>query len=149
MESRELRKEVIHPVNGSNRAAAMQLFVPASQASQVVEPVRTAVSSVPQIGVAVRIAKPQAGTRIGQVRLLDYLLNPWRAISLQRDLREQKRMERLSRVQVLRSDLTYQDVEVRLSGKLIPSRKVQKLLCGEPVTEQTSFRSLFNKVRRA
>jgi hypothetical protein len=127
----------------------MQLFVPASQASQVVEPVRTAVGSAPQVGVAVRIANPQTGTPIGQVRFLDYLLNPWRAISLQRDLREQKRMERLSRVQVLRNDLTYQDVEIRLRGKLISSRKVQKLLSEELATENSFFRSLFNKVLRA
>lgn len=149
MESRELRKEVVHPVNGSNRAAAMQFLVPASQASQVAEPVRAAVGSAPQVGSAVRIGKPQAEARTGLLRYLGYVLNPWRAISLQRDLREQKRMERLSRVQVLRSDLTYQDVEIRLSGKLISSRKVQKLLSEEPTTEQTSFRSLFNKVRRA
>jgi hypothetical protein len=97
----------------------------------------------------VRIGKPQAEARTGLVRLLDYVLNPWRAISYQRDLREKKRLERLSRVQVLRSDLTYQDVEIRLSGKLISSRKVQKLLSEEPTTEHTSFRSLFNKVRRA
>ena len=68
------------------------------------------------------IAKPQANIeRSGSA--FDYILNPWRAISLQRELEEQRRMERLSKVQVLRSDLSYQDIEVRLSGKLISSRR--------------------------
>ena len=149
MESQELRKEMVHPVNANNRGAAMQLFVPASQAGSVAEPVRATAGSVSQLGAAVGIAKPQAEYRTGVVRLFDYILNPWRAISLQRELEEQRRMERLSKVQVLRSDLSYQDIEVRLSGKLISSRKIQKLLSQEPTTDQGLFSSLLNKVRRA
>lgn len=51
------------------------------------------------------------------VRVFEVIFNPWRAISLHRQRVEQIRLERLARVEVVKNDLTYQDVKVRLFGK--------------------------------
>ena len=80
--------------------------------------------------------------RIGQrsrlIRVFEVIFNPWRAISLHRQRVEQIRLEKLAKVEVVKNDLTYQDVKVRLFGKVLSRRELYTRLNQKERAKKTS-----------
>lgn len=63
--------------------------------------------------------------------LLDYVLNPVVAYRHYAQLREERRVELLSNVRVVRGDLTYQDMQIRVNGQLLSEKEMRKVLQGD------------------
>ena len=72
------------------------------------------------------------------IRVFEVIFNPWRAISLHRQRMEQIRLERLARVEVVKNDLIYQDVKVRLFGKVLSRRELYTRLNQKDRARKTS-----------
>ncbi len=87
-------------------------------------------------------AEESLRVRIGQrsrlIRVFEVIFNPWRAISLHRQRVEQIRLEKLAKVEVVKNDLTYQDVKVRLFGKVLSRRELYTRLNQKERAKKTS-----------
>ncbi|MBO6004670.1 MAG: hypothetical protein J6Q00_03755 [Verrucomicrobia bacterium] len=87
-------------------------------------------------------AEESLRVRIGQrsrlIRVFEVIFNPWRAISLHRQRVEQIRLEKLAKVEVVKNDLTYQDVKARLFGKVLSRRELYTRLNQKERAKKTS-----------
>lgn len=145
MESGELRKEVEHRLNGGSTVQFLASTPNQGSVAETTPP--SASATVNPVGMSAELE----GVRGRSVwwRIFSVIINPWRAWSLYQQMREQERLETLSRVEVARGDLTYQDVEIRLSGKLLSNRKVQELLREGGNRRENPFQTTFGKTHRA